>query len=92
MILSPMSQLFYCGRSICTSQIAFKTVVRNFTLKSTPRTCQLDPIPTPLIMECLDTLLPSLAALINSSLSSAASPQVLKTSSKNKNTLLTGTN
>ena len=37
-----------------------------------------DPIPTPLLLEILDCLLPSLTALINSSLSSGLFPQVFK--------------
>ena len=43
-----------------------------------PKTCSLDPIPTPLLLEILDCLLPSLTALINSSLSSGLFPQVFK--------------
>ena len=43
-----------------------------------PKTSQLDLIPTPLLVECLDPLLPSLTALVNSSLSSGVFPQVFK--------------
>ena len=50
-----------------------------FILKSASKTCQLHPIPTPLLVECLDTLLPSLTALVNSSLSSGVFPEVVKT-------------
>ena len=44
-----------------------------------PQTCQLDPIPNALAVDCLDTLLPSFTALINSSLSSGVFPHVFKT-------------
>ena len=42
-------------------------------------TYQLDPIPTSVLVERLDTLLPSLTALVNSSLSSGVFPEVFKT-------------
>ena len=56
-----------------------ESVIKNLILKSAPKTCQLDLIPTPLLVECLDTLLPSLTALLNSSLSSGVFPEVFKT-------------
>ena len=67
------------GVSLCTFKPVSESVVRNLILKSAPKPCQLDPIPTPLVVECLDTLLPSLTALVNSSLSSGVFPEVLKT-------------
>ena len=53
-------------------------MVKHVIMKSAPKTCSLDPIPTPLLLEILDCLLPSLTALINSSLSSGLFPQVFK--------------
>uniref|UniRef100_UPI003AF53422 reverse transcriptase domain-containing protein n=1 Tax=Thiolapillus sp. TaxID=2017437 RepID=UPI003AF53422 len=64
---------------LCTFKPVSESVVKNLILKSAPKTCQLDPIPTPLLVECLDTLLPSLTALVNSSLSSGVFPEVFKT-------------
>ena len=67
------------GVLLCTFKAVSESVVKNLILKSAPKTCQLDPIPTPLLVECLGTLLPSLTALVNSSLSSGIFPQVFKT-------------
>ena len=53
-------------------------MVKHVIMKSAPKTCSLDPIPTPLLLEILYCLLPSLTALINSSLSSGLFPQVFK--------------
>ena len=46
--------------------------------KSARKTCSPNPIPTPLLLEVLDCLLPSLTALINSSLSSGLFPKLSK--------------
>ena len=60
-------------------------------------TYQLDPIPTSVLVERLDTLLPSLTALVNSSLSSGVFPAVFKSAlvkllKKKKKNLLTRMN
>ena len=52
-----------------------EAMVKLVITKSAPKTCSLDPIPTPLLLEILDCLLPSLAARINLSLSSGLFPQ-----------------
>ena len=67
------------GVPLCTFKPVSESVVKNLILKSAPKTCQLDPIPTLLLVECLDTLLPSLTALVNFSLSSGVFPEVFKT-------------
>ena len=64
-------------RESCTFGFAF-AMVKLVITKSAPKTCSLDPIPTPLLLEILDCLLPSLTALINSSLSSGLFPQAFK--------------
>ena len=47
-------------------------------LNSAPKSCELDPIPTKLLLECLDSILPSLIDLFNSSLASGIFPQCFK--------------
>ena len=42
--------------------------LRQVILKSAPKTCDLDPIPTFLLQEFVDTMLPFLTVLCNSSL------------------------
>ena len=44
-------------------------------LISAPKSCELDPIPSKLIIECFDSILPSLTDQFNSSLASGIFPQ-----------------
>ena len=53
--------------------------VRNVIVKSAPKTCSLDPIPTSLFVGCSDELLPAVTHIINSSLVSGVVPPVFKT-------------
>ena len=45
---------------------------------SAPKSCELDPIPSKILIECLDSILPSLTDLFNSSLASGIFPQCFK--------------
>ena len=47
-------------------------------MSSKATSCDLDPAPTPLLKECLDTLLPSITKLINLSLTSGIVPSCFK--------------
>ena len=47
-------------------------------LNSAHKSCELDPIPSKLLIECLDSILPSLTDLFNSSLASGIFPQCFK--------------
>ena len=47
-------------------------------LNSTPKSCELDPIPSKLLIECLDSILPYLTDLFNSSLAPDIFPQCFK--------------
>ena len=47
-------------------------------LISAPKSCELDPIPSKLLIECLDSILPSLTDLFNSYLASGIFPQCFK--------------
>ena len=47
-------------------------------LISAPMSCELDPIPSKLLIECLESILTSLTLLFNSSLVSGIFPQCLK--------------
>ena len=47
-------------------------------LSSALKSCELDPIPSKLLIECLDYILPSLTDLFNSSLASGIFPQCFK--------------
>ena len=50
-------------------------IVRECILNSAPMLCDLDPIRTKLLKECLDSILPSLTVLFSSSLASVIYPQ-----------------
>ena len=52
--------------------------VRKILSASAPKTCDLDPIPTPLLFECLDVVLPTLTKIVNDSLASGIFPDVHK--------------
>ena len=52
--------------------------VKECILNSAPKSCELDPIPSKLLIECLDCNLPSLTDLFNSSLASGIFPQCFK--------------
>ena len=47
-------------------------------LNSAPKSCDLDPIPSKLVIECLDSIFPSLTDLFYSSLASGIYPQCFK--------------
>ena len=52
--------------------------VKECILNSAPKSCELDPISSKLLIECLDSILPSLTDLFNSSLASGIFPQCFK--------------
>ena len=52
--------------------------VKECILNSAPKSCELDPIPSKLLIECLDSILPSLTDLFNSSLTSGIFSQCFK--------------
>ena len=52
--------------------------VKECILNSAPKSCELDPIPSKLLIECIDSILPSLIDLFNSSLASGIFPQCFK--------------
>ena len=47
-------------------------------LSSPLKTCELDAFPTPLFLECIDSLLPCITAAFNNSLVSGVFPSVYK--------------
>ena len=52
--------------------------VKECILNSAPKSCELDPIPSKLLIEYVDSILPSLTDLFNSSLASGIFPQCFK--------------
>ena len=56
------------------SQLTVKECIHN----SSPKSCDLDPIPSKLLLECQDSIISSLTDLFNSSLASGIFPQCFK--------------
>ena len=56
------------------SQLTVKECIHS----SAPKSCELDPIPSRLVIECLDSILPSLTDLFNSSLACGIFQQCIK--------------
>ena len=71
LLLGQLLQLFL---HLKVSQLTVKECI----LDSAPKSCELDPIPSILLMECLYYILPSLIDLFNSSLASGIFPQCFK--------------
>ena len=53
--------------------------LRKIILQCAPKTCELDAIPTPLLFECLDAILPTLTIVVNHSLMTGEFPLIFKT-------------
>ena len=67
----------------CTSSfVEFEPVtedcVRDLVMQSSSSTCDLDPLPTSLLKDCLDILVPYITKIINESLSSGIVPSIYK--------------
>ena len=71
LLLGKLLQLFL---HLKVSQLTVKECI----LISAPKSCELYPIPYKLLIECLDSILPSLTDLPNSSLASGIFPQCYK--------------
>ena len=64
--------------TFCSFEKVSQLTVKECILISAPKSCELDPIPSKLLIECLDSILPSLTDLFNSSLASGIFPQCFK--------------
>lgn len=56
-----------CAGSVqlASFRILSQEYVKSLIGKSSKKTCSLDPIPTPLVVDCLDALLPAITRMIN---------------------------
>ena len=78
-VSSSASQTTACDQIFSTFRPVSEEEVRKIILKSKPTTCPLDPIPTPLLIEFLDQLLPTITGIMNQSLASGDFPTLFKT-------------
>ena len=72
LLLGQLRQTFYSFEKV--SQFSVKECILIYA----PKSCELEPIPSKLLIECLDSILPSLTDLFNSSLASGIFPQCFK--------------
>ena len=63
-----------CGPTLETFSLVTEQQVKNIILKAPKKSCMLDPVPTYLVHECLDDLIPTVTAIINESLVSGITP------------------
>ena len=62
------TELSFHGRSLTHFRPVTEDFVRRTILSSPSKTCELDALPTPLLLECLYSLLPCISAVFNNSL------------------------
>ena len=74
-----VDQTSYSGKFLQTFSPVTEQVVLEILQKAAPKACDLDPIPTKLLYENLDILLPTITNIINTSLASGAVSPDLKT-------------
>ena len=57
--------------------------VRHIIMRSSTKSCSLDPVPTPLVVEYMDEPLPVITLIINSSLQSGLFPWSMERGNSN---------
>ena len=72
------TEFSFHGRPLTHFRPVTEDFVRCTILSSPLKTCELDAFPTLLLLECLDSLLPCITAVFNSSLVSGVFPSVYK--------------
>ena len=70
------TELSFHGRLLTHFRPVTKDFVKRTILSSPSKTSKLDAFPTPLLLECLDSLLPCITAVFNNSLVSGVFPSV----------------
>ena len=64
--------------TFCSFEKVPQLTVKECIHNSAPKSCELDPIPSKLLIECIDSIFPSLTDLLNSSHASGIFPQCFK--------------
>eukprot|EP00745_Piridium_sociabile_P021634 TRINITY_DN3338_c0_g1_i12.p2 TRINITY_DN3338_c0_g1~~TRINITY_DN3338_c0_g1_i12.p2 ORF type:complete len:333 (-),score=53.56 TRINITY_DN3338_c0_g1_i12:630-1628(-) len=68
----------FSGTPFCQFKPVTEDLVMQLILKSPPKSCILDPIPTELLRDCIDELIPTITNIINDSLMSGFVPSSFK--------------
>jgi len=69
----------YAGKQLTSFRELSEEEIRKLLLKSPPKTCSLDPLPTDVLLESIDILLPFICAMCNASLREGVLPSSQKT-------------
>ena len=68
----------YKGPALACFHPVSEDYVKKLCLRCSPKSCELDAIPTHLLFQCIDVILPHLTHVINTSLSSGHVPEIFK--------------
>ena len=75
---SPVEYLPACEHKLSSFSHATEDEIRKLIMKSPSKSCQLDPIPTWLLKECIDMLIAPITSIINICIQSSTMPTELK--------------
>ena len=67
-----------CAKVLRSFKLLTEGDVSAIIKKSTKKSCKLDPMPTQLVVDCLDQLLPVITTIVNCSLSQGVFPEAWK--------------
>jgi hypothetical protein len=68
----------YCGPPLASFGPVSQDYVKKLCLQCSPKSCELDAIPTHLLFQCIDDVLPHITHVINTSLCSGHVPEIFK--------------
>ena len=79
-VVSPVCvpERVYGGPSLHAFEPVTEEFVKKVCLSCNPKSCELDPVPTSVLIDCLDVLLPHITHIMNTSLSSGHFPHIFK--------------
>lgn len=72
------ADMIFCGQPLDCFALTTETEVRKLIMRSAPKSCELDPIPTHILKQSIDVLLPIITTIINKSLSESSVPSSFK--------------
>ena len=74
----PTNPADFSGTVFAAFQLVNEDFVKTVVYKMPKKSCDLDPIPTSVLYDCLDEIIPIVTSIISKSLSSGIAPQCFK--------------
>ena len=74
----PTNPVEFSGTAFAEFQLVTEDFVKTVLKEMTKKSCDLDPIPTSVLYDCLDEIIPIVTSIMNKSLSSGIVPQCFK--------------